>query len=108
MSSSSKPIYSQLEDDPELQDAINEFVVGLAERIDLLQDLHSAANFDWLGELCGETADDAERFGYPLLASVARVAVDACLENKAEASEEALVEMTELTQRIRQAHRGAA
>ncbi len=108
MSPSTKPIYSQLEDDADLQDAINEFVIGLAERIDLLQDLHSAANFDRLGELCSETADDAERFGYPLLASVARVAVDACLESKAEASEEALLEMTELAQRIRDAHRGAA
>ena len=96
------------ERDINVQDAINEFVIGLAERIDLLQDLHSAANFDRLGKLCGETAEDAERFGYPLLASVARVAVDACLESKAEASEEALVEMTELTQRVRLAHRGAA
>ncbi len=56
MSSSSKAIYSQLEDDPELQDAINEFVVGLAERIDLLQDLHSAANFDRLGPWPGVAA----------------------------------------------------
>lgn len=91
-----------------MQEPINEFVIGLAERIDLLQDLHSSGDFTRLGELCGETAETAERLGYPLMASVARVAREASKENKADASEEALVEMTELSQRIRQAHRGAA
>ncbi len=108
MPSPRKPIYSIHEDDLDLQDAVNEFVVSLAERIDLLQDVHSAGDFDRLSELCDKMGTDAERLGYPLLASVSRVAVDASLENKAEASEEALVEMTELTQRIRQAHRGSA
>lgn len=107
MSSPRKPIYSVHEEDADLQEAINDFVIALAERIDLLQDLHSTGDFDRLGELCREMAGDADRLGYPLMASVARVAVEACLENKADASEEALVEMTELTQRIRQAHRGA-
>jgi hypothetical protein len=108
VSSPTKPIFSRLEDDPDLQDAINQFVVTLAERIDLLQDVHSAGDFGRLGDLCSEIADDAERLGYPILGSVARMAVDACLESKAEASEEGLVEMNELTQRIREAHRGAA
>ena len=101
-------MFSLLEDDPDLQNAINEFVIALAERIDLLQDLHSAGDFGRLGDLCNEMADEAERLGYPIIGSVARTAVDACLESKADASEEALVEMTELAQRIREAHRGAA
>ncbi len=108
MRSPRKPIFSQLEDVPDQQDAINDFVIALAERIDLLQDLHSAGDFARLGELCGEMADEAARLGYPIIASVARIAAGACLESKAEASEEALVEMTELTQRVRLAHRGAA
>ena len=103
-----KPIYSIHEDDPELQEPINDFVLSLAERIDGLQDLHSSGNLTGLGEQCGGFADDAERLGYPLFASVARVAAEACLESKADASEDALVEMTALIQRIRQAHRGAA
>lgn len=107
-SSPRKPIYSVHEDDPELQEPINDFVIGLAERIDLLQDLHSTGEFVRLGELCEETAVEADRLGYPLMATVARVAAEACKENKADASEEALVELTELGQRIRQAHRGAA
>lgn len=108
MSSPRKPIYSVLEEDPELQEPINDFVIGLAERIDGLQDLHSSGDFDRLGAGCLLMADEAERLGYPLMASVARVAAVACKENKADASEEALVEITELSQRIRQAHRGAA
>lgn len=108
MPSRRKPIYSVLEDDPELQEPIDAFVVSLAERIDGLQDLHSSAEFERLAEACGALGDEAQRLGYPLMASVARVAAVACRENKADASEEALVELTELSQRIRQAHRGAA
>jgi hypothetical protein len=103
-----KPIYSVHEDKPELQEPINEFVIGLAERIDGLQDLHSLADFDRLGEQCRELAAEAERLGYPVLASVASSALEACRDRKGEVSEEALVEMTDLAQRIRQAHRGAA
>ena len=108
MSSPRKPIFSALEDDPDLREPINEFVISLAEQIDLLQDLHASGDFARLGEVCSELAASADRLGYPLLATVARVALDACNENKAETSEDALVEMTGLSQRIRQAHRGAA
>jgi len=108
MPSRRKPIYSVHEDDPGLQEPINDFVIALAERVDRLQDLHSCGQFARLGELSAELADEAERLGYPLLGTVARTAADASLEGKSEASEEALMEMTELAQRIRQAHRGAA
>ena len=103
-----KPIYSVHEDDPELQDVINDFVLSLAERIDGLQDLHLSRNLAQLGVECSALAEEALRLGYPAFASVAEAAAGACLESKAEASEGALVEMTELIQRIRQAHRGAA
>jgi hypothetical protein len=108
MSQHRKPIYSVHEEDPELQEPINDFVIGLAERIDGLQDLHSLADFSRLAELCVDLELEAVRLGYPLLGSVAGVAGDACREGKAEACEQALLEMNELTQRIRQAHRGAA
>ena len=108
MPSDRKPIYSFHEDEPELQEAINGFVIALAERLDTLQDLHSIGDLAHLGESCRELANEAERLGYPLLASVARATVEACQDGKAAASEEGLIEMTELTQRVRQAHRGAA
>jgi hypothetical protein len=103
-----KPIYSMHEEDPELEDAINQFVVSLAERVDDLQDHHSTAEFVRLAELALAMAEEADRLGYPLLGSVAKVVVEASRESKAEASEEALIEITGITQRIRQAHRGAA
>jgi hypothetical protein len=108
MPSRPKPIYSVYEEEVDLQEPINDFVVALAERIDGLQDLHSSGDFTRLGEQCGELAEEALRLGYPMLASVARVAVEACRENKPETGEAVLMEMTELIQRIRQAHRGAA
>lgn len=103
-----KPIYSVHEDDPQLHEPISEFVVSLAERIDGLQDLHSLADFACLSEHCRALAEEATRLGYPPLAAVAEAAAEACADHKAEASEEALMEMTDLCQRIRQAHRGAA
>lgn len=108
MPSNIKPIYSMHEEDLEIQEEVNAFVVGLAERVDLLQDLHSLSDLGQLGELCGGIGDEAERLGYPLLAAVARAAAEACLEGKANACQDSLLEITELTQRIRQAHRGAA
>lgn len=103
-----KPIYSILEDEVELHEAVSDFVLALAERVDRLQDLHSTADFGQLAEQCGEIGDDAEQLGYPLLASLSRAAASVCRESNAPASEEALIELTALAQRIRQAHRGAA
>ncbi len=103
-----KPIYSVHEEDLELQESIHDFVVGLAERIDGLQDLHSLDDFARLADLCGVLSDESQRLGYPVLATVARSAAEAAGECKRESCEQALVEITEITQRIRQAHRGAA
>jgi len=103
-----KPIYSIHEERPELAEAINEFVIGLAERVDGLQDLHSLGELARLGDECGRLAEQADQLGYPDLAQVARSAAAACRDRKGDASEEALREATELCQRIRQAHRGAA
>lgn len=108
MAPAGKPIYSILEDEVELHEEVSDFVLALAERVDLLQDLHAMTDFGQLGDLCGEMGDDAERLGYPLLASISRATASACRDSQAEASQEALIEMTALAQRIRQAHRGAA
>ena len=39
-----EPLYSTREDSAELEEAINAFVITLAERIDVLQDVHSVVN----------------------------------------------------------------
>jgi hypothetical protein len=102
------PIYSVHEEDPDLGESINDFVIGLAERVDALQDLHSLADFTRLALQCVDLGDEARRLGYPLLESVAHAAGDACKAGKQDESEQALMEMSQLTQRIRQGHRGAA
>jgi hypothetical protein len=103
-----KPIYSTREDDPDLREAISDFVVGLAEVVDGLQDLHSAGDFRALAYECRQQAEHAMTFGYPLFAGLAdKIALDADAE-KAEATESTLHELAELVRRIRLAHRGAA
>ena len=103
-----KPIYSTEEDDPELRDAISDFVVGLAEAVDLLQDLHSVGDFAALVRGCREHAEKAAAYGYPSFAEIASEVAKAAAEEKADAAEEGLRELAGVTYQIRLAHRGAA
>jgi hypothetical protein len=108
MSDRKLPIRSNFEDVLELSEAIDRFVIGLAARVDDIQDAE-------LGEKTGEVtalarllALDAERYGYPdMVWSADRVAVAA--ENlQIEDLQETVVDLTEIAQRIRLGHRGAA
>lgn len=103
-----KPIYSTHEEDPDLREPISDFVIGLAEAVDLLQDLHSEGNFKALAESCRTHAEDATRLGYPAFSGTAHDVALAADEEKAEATEEGLRELCDLALRMRQAHRGAA
>jgi hypothetical protein len=102
------PIRSTFEDDTELEDDIDRFVIRLAERVDVLQDAEIGEHFDELHALADALASDCERTGYPTLGTVARQICEACKEEKAEAIEEFVVELTELARRVRLGHRGAA
>ena len=108
MDAKQTPIYSHLENDPDLGDEVLDFVVTLAERVDMLQDAESTGDLQQLERLCAELADEADRLGYGALADVARVASTACREDKADVAQEALVELTDVGRRIRLGHRGAA
>ncbi|MBY0398914.1 hypothetical protein K2X89_01370 [Myxococcota bacterium] len=108
MSERKPPIRSTQEDVPDLVQAIDRFVIGLAERIDAIQDAELQAGFAELGRLAGSLAADADRLGYPGLALVARNAVSASTDGKRDAVQDAVFELTEITQRVRQGHRGAA
>lgn len=108
MSERKPPIRSTQEDVPELVQAIDRFVVGLAERIDAIQDAELVSSNGELGRLAGALAADADRLGYPGLALVARNAVSAATDGKRDALQDAVVELTEIAQRVRQGHRGAA
>ena len=108
MSERKPPIRSTQEDVPELVQAIDRFVIGLAERIDAIQDAELVSSNGELGRLAGALAADANRLGYPGLALVSRNAVSAATDGKRDALQDAVAELTEIAQRVRQGHRGAA
>lgn len=101
------PIYSTLEEVPDHRDAIDEFVIGLAERVDVLQDVECEHDLGRLGGLSRELADLSRSLGYPPLADAAEKVCRACEEDKPDEAEQALVEVTALSQQVRLGHRGA-
>ena len=102
-----RPIFSSRADDPALAEAIDAFVIGLAERIDDLQDADGEADLSRLAGLAGELAADAEPPGYEPLVHVAQVVEAAAREEKSDEAHENLVKLTGIAYRIRMGHRGA-
>jgi hypothetical protein len=102
------PIYSTREDEPDLEDDLHAFVVGLGESVDHLQDAEGTGDFKQLGQLLEPLAAASERLGYPGLAELARATYDACKDEDEDAVQEALIELTEISRRVRLGHRGAA
>ena len=103
-----KPIYSIREEDPEIRGEISDFVIGLAELVDTLQDLHSGTDFETLARRSRDLSKQANELGYPMFAEAAGLVVQACEADEPETAEQGLLEMTDLARRIRDAHRGAA
>jgi len=91
-----------------MADELDRFVIALAERVDAIQDAELASSCPEVAELARALANDAERLGYPGLARCGRTAAMAAEDDKIEAMQEAVFEMTEIAQRIRRGHRGAA
>jgi hypothetical protein len=108
MSDRPTPIHSTRSDDVDLLDAVSDFVVGLAERVDLLQDAESAGDFEELRALSVRLAEEAAQYGYPALSEAAGRIRGACDEAKADQAQQALVDLTDIARRIRLGHRGAA
>jgi len=85
------PIRSTQEDVAELADDLDRFVIGLAERVDAIQDAELAASWSDVASLARTLANDAERLGYPGMAlctkSVAMAAEDAKTEVMQEADD---------------------
>ncbi len=101
------PIHSRFDDDPAHSDAIDAFVVALAERIDELQDTEAHGDWAALAQRADALAREAMRVGYPLLAESAGEAAVAARESNAELAYKALVELTDVARRVRQGHRGS-
>jgi hypothetical protein len=102
-----RPIHSAFGDDPSLADAIDAFVVGLAERIDDLQDCEAQGTLARLAERAAELAAEATRVGYGPLAEWAEAVRRASAEHKPQDARKALLELTEVAYRVRLGHRGA-
>jgi len=102
------PIRSTQEDVVELAADIDRFVFGLAERIDAIQDAEIAGKSAEVAQLVRALSLDADRLGYPGMAMSAKGVVLAAEDDQRDELQETIVELTEIAQRIRKGHRGAA
>jgi len=102
-----KPIYSTRGDDPEVGEALDLFVIGLAERIDVLQDAEASGDFTHLGALAGRLATAAENTGFGALATAAHSLESACFSGEPKLAREATFDITEIAQRVRMGHKGS-
>jgi HPt (histidine-containing phosphotransfer) domain-containing protein len=102
-----KPIYSSRSDDPDAGESLELFLVGLAERIDVLQDAEASGDFRQLAALAGRLASDAENTGFGVLASAAHTLESACFGGDPKLAREATLDITDLAQRVRRGHKGS-
>ena len=102
-----KPILSTRADDPSVSNLIDEFMVGLAEQVDRLQDAESKSDLEHLGALTSALAANADQLGFGVLAAAATDLQGFCQTNDLEDARDALIELTDIAKRIRRGHRGA-
>jgi hypothetical protein len=105
------PIRSTQEDVAELADELDRFVIALAEQIDAIQDAELVGLHAEVSQLTRLLGHDAERLGYPGLSQCAKTvaaAAAAAADEKTTELQEAVIDLTDLVQRIRRGHRGAA
>jgi hypothetical protein len=102
------PIRSTQEDVVDLAEDIDDFVIGLAERIDAIQDAELASKYAEVVQIVSALAQDATRLGYPGMAQSAQGVADTAEDDQRDELQETIVELTEMAQRIRRGHRGAA
>jgi hypothetical protein len=102
------PICSLQNENPDLDEAIHEFVIRLAEQVDLLQDDEFCGDLEALEERCSLLGSYAATLGYPDFSDLARKLSQACDAREKDGVQQSLVALTEMTRCIRLGHRGAA
>jgi hypothetical protein len=102
------PIRSTQEDVSELAEDIDRFVIALAERIDAIQDAELVSHCAEVARLARQLGIDADRLGYPDMAQCAKGVAGAAEDAKTDTLQDAIVDLTDITQRIRRGHRGSA
>jgi hypothetical protein len=108
MANEPKPIYSTLGDNTRLHEAISKFVIALAEIVDSLQDAERSGDLQVLRTLAETTGREADTLGYACLTEQTDLIREACIRDKPELAQAALMDLTALCTRIRLGHRGAA
>ena len=102
------PLFSTRADDPAMQETLDAFAMGLSERIDGLQDAEIGTDLAKMAALASELEGTAAQLGYGPLAECAAHVKAACSRDDPQAARKGLVDLTELAQRVRLGHRGAA
>jgi len=102
-----KPIYSSRSEELELREAIDQFAIGLAERVDQLQDADFNRDWESLTTQSQKLIADAKRVGFDPLSRCAEDVVESCESADAERIHTCLCELTDVAKRIRMGHRGA-
>ena len=102
-----RAILSSLHDDPACAEIIDDFVIGVSERVDHRQDADSKGDLRELGVLAAQLAVDARKVGFESLADLAAAVERACAADAAKPGHDGVVAITEVARRIRLGHRGA-
>ncbi len=108
MSGDTTPMYSKLGDDPEVAAVLEAFVETLAPRLDELQDLEAGSDYETLDRHAAELSVDAIKTGFDLLSDCASSIADAARDRDRDLVYKHLIDLTEMSWRIRLGHRGAA
>lgn len=108
MHGEAKPIRSLHEDDPELEDALDAFILGLGETLDDLQDAVMCQAWGQLITLTEAVVASAQKLGYPALIEVLREIQIAAQNDDSEGARKSVGELTELAQLVRRGHHTAA
>ena len=93
------PIRSTQEDVVELAEEIDRFVIGLAERIDAIQDAELAQQPSVVSKLARSLAREADRLGYPGMAMSAKGVALGAEDGLIDDLQQAVVELTGLAGR---------
>jgi hypothetical protein len=108
MHGDAKPIRSLHEDDADLEDALDAFILGLGETLDDLQDAVMSQSWNQLVVLTEAVVANAQKLGYPALIEVLREIQIAAENDDSEGARKSVGELTELAQLVRRGHHTAA
>jgi HPt (histidine-containing phosphotransfer) domain-containing protein len=102
-----KPILSSRSDEPQAAEQIESFIIGLAERVDDLQDAEFKGDLEGLSNMAHTLGTTALGLGFDLLAASASDLERCCLSDSEEQVRETLIDLTEIAKQVRMGHRGA-